>query len=138
MNIFQMSFSASVLILLVVVIRSFTINRFPKKTFIALWGIIIVRLLTPIAIPSQFSVWNLLNKLGNTDKLATADIVGPNTAIASFNTVQNNTELLLNQIASKSSILMICWLIGVCVALVLFLFTYVKNYQKMQEALLVE
>lgn len=47
MNLLQMSISRAAMILVVVVIRALAINRLPKKTFIVLWGIVVLRLLVP-------------------------------------------------------------------------------------------
>lgn len=55
MNIIQMSLSASVLIVLNVVIRSLALNKFPKKMFLILWGIAMIRLVLPITIPVSIS-----------------------------------------------------------------------------------
>ena len=52
MSLLQMSFAGGVMIL--------AINRLPKKTFLALWGIAVVRLLLPFSFPSVFSVYSLL------------------------------------------------------------------------------
>lgn len=40
MSLLQMSISAAALILIVVAIRALAINRLPKKTFLALWGVV--------------------------------------------------------------------------------------------------
>ena len=60
MSLLQMSFAGGVMILAITVIRTLAINRLPKKTFLALWGIAVVRLLLPFSFPSVFSVYSLL------------------------------------------------------------------------------
>lgn len=60
MSLLQMSFAGGVMILAVIVIRALVINLLPKKTFGALWGIVVVRLLIPFSVPSMFSVYSLL------------------------------------------------------------------------------
>jgi beta-lactamase regulating signal transducer with metallopeptidase domain len=62
----KMSLSATVLILVIVVIHAVTINKLPKKTFLVLWGIALFRLFIPFSIPSQFSIYTILNILKNT------------------------------------------------------------------------
>jgi len=59
MSLLQMSFAGAVMILAITVIRALAINRLPKKTFLALWGIAVVRLLLPFSFPSAFSVYSL-------------------------------------------------------------------------------
>lgn len=62
MSFLQMSVAGAVMILVITVIRALTINRLPKKTFLALWGITLVRLLVPFSLPSVFSVYSLVGK----------------------------------------------------------------------------
>lgn len=57
-----MSVSGTVLILAVVVIRALGINRLPKRTFLVLWEITVIRLLIPFSVPSAFSVYSLVSR----------------------------------------------------------------------------
>ncbi len=52
MSLLQMSFLGTVIILLIVVLRAVLINRLPKKTFLILWWIALIRLLVPFSIKS--------------------------------------------------------------------------------------
>lgn len=63
MSLLKMSGSAAVMIFMIIVIRALTINRLPKRTFIALWGITLARLLTPFILSSPFSVYSLINRV---------------------------------------------------------------------------
>ncbi|MBD5105270.1 MAG: M56 family metallopeptidase [Ruminococcaceae bacterium] len=60
MNLLQMSFYGAVLILVITALRAVTINKLPKKTFLILWGIAMVRLLIPYELPSALSVYSLI------------------------------------------------------------------------------
>jgi beta-lactamase regulating signal transducer with metallopeptidase domain len=51
MNIIQMSISAGILILMVVAVRRIAIHKLPKKTFMLLWGMVLIRLSVPFYIP---------------------------------------------------------------------------------------
>lgn len=62
MSLLQMSISGAIMILAVIVIRALAINRLPKKTFIVLWGIVLLRLLVPFSFPSPFSAYSLVNQ----------------------------------------------------------------------------
>lgn len=62
MSLLQMSFSAAVMIVIITVIRALFINRLPKATYIALWGIVLIRLLVPFSLPSPLSVYSLANR----------------------------------------------------------------------------
>ena len=62
MSLLQMSVAGAVMIMVITVIRALAINRLPKKTFLILWGITIIRLLIPFSCPSKFSIYSLLGK----------------------------------------------------------------------------
>ena len=66
MNLMQMSLSGAVMILVIVVIRALAINKLPKKTFLVLWGGVVVRLLIPYSLRSAFSVYSLLEQFAPT------------------------------------------------------------------------
>lgn len=61
MSLLQMSFSGAVLILVIILVRAVAMNRLPKKTFLFLWGVTLVRLLIPFSIPSPASVYSLVD-----------------------------------------------------------------------------
>lgn len=61
MSLLQMSFSGAVFILMVIIIRAAAINKLPKKTFLILWGIAILRLTVPFSILSALSVYSFIN-----------------------------------------------------------------------------
>ncbi len=61
MNLLEMSLAGAVLIIAVLILRSIFINRLPKKTFVILWELVLIRLLLPFTFPSIFSVYTLLN-----------------------------------------------------------------------------
>ena len=46
----------------IAVIRALAIYRVPKKTFLALWGVALVRLLIPFSLPSGLSIYSLLKR----------------------------------------------------------------------------
>ena len=63
MSLVQMSLSGAVMILVIAVIRVLSINKLPKKAFLALWGAVTARLLIPYSFRSAFSVYSLLGRL---------------------------------------------------------------------------
>lgn len=62
MSLLQRSFSGAVLILVIAVIRAAAINRLPKKTFLILWWIVLLRLLVPFSVSSAWSVYSILER----------------------------------------------------------------------------
>ena len=57
MNLLQMSFTGGVLIAVITILRAAALSRLPKKAFLALWAVVLVRLLVPFSLPSVFSVY---------------------------------------------------------------------------------
>ena len=52
MRLLQMSLAGGVMILVITVIRALAMNHVPKKTFLALWGAALLRLLLPVSLSS--------------------------------------------------------------------------------------
>lgn len=50
MSILQMSLAGAVLVLLAVLIRAVAVNALPKRTFLVLWWIVLLRLLVPVSL----------------------------------------------------------------------------------------
>ena len=75
MNIVQMTISASVLIVAIVIVRSIMLHKVPKKTFIVLWAVTVARLLVPFSIPSKFSIFSLFSSLSKNPTHLSSDMV---------------------------------------------------------------
>ncbi len=60
MSLLQMSFYGAILILVIIFIRTLMIHKLPKRFFLLLWSIALLRLLVPFEIPSAFSVYSFL------------------------------------------------------------------------------
>lgn len=52
MSLLSMSFTASVLVIVIITVRLLFLHKLPKRTFLALWGVVVCRLLIPFEIPS--------------------------------------------------------------------------------------
>ncbi len=59
MSIVEMSVQAGMLIIAVVIVRAIALYRLPKTSFLALWGIVVARMLIPFSVTSKWSVYNL-------------------------------------------------------------------------------
>lgn len=133
MRILQMSFSAGMLILAIFAIRSLAINRLPKKTFVALWGIVLMRLLVPITIPVKINIgtlWDILGRKGIIENLDnTANALDLNYAVSALMQGQMGTS------PRAANTLYVIWVIGTVVLLLLFFVLYIRSYRKLQEAL---
>ena len=140
MGLLQMSFSGAVLILAIVVIRAIAINRLPKKTFLALWIIAVIRLLLPFSVPSPFSIYSLANRTAS-------DVEIPDTITyeylppvfeAVLEESQNTPAAGVPQTLPTSpsvSIRTLIWLIGMSVLAGSFLISYWKCRREFKTAL---
>ena len=63
MSLLDMSFAGGALILAVLLLRAFMLDRLPKGAFLALWAVAALRLLLPFSIPSPASVYTLAGQL---------------------------------------------------------------------------
>lgn len=62
MSLLKMSFSGALLILVIVILRALFVNKLPKKTFMVLWGIVLLRLMVPFSVPSPVSAYSLMEQ----------------------------------------------------------------------------
>lgn len=62
MSLIRMSFSASIMIIVIIILRTVLMNKLPKKTFLMLWTIVLLRLLIPFSFPSTFSIYFLISQ----------------------------------------------------------------------------
>ncbi|MBE1555992.1 M56 family metallopeptidase [Sporosarcina limicola] len=134
MNILQMSGSAGLLILIIVVVRLLTLNKLPKKTFIVLWGIVICKLMIPVSISSQFSVYNLFQKTTSAVYLPLKAL--PVSIPNGITTAPSITEQssVMNKFMDSSPI-EICWAIGTLLLTTFFVIAFYKSYQQLRTAL---
>jgi beta-lactamase regulating signal transducer with metallopeptidase domain len=136
MSLLQMSFAGAVMILVITVIRALTINRLPKKTFLALWSITLVRLLIPFSLPSMFSVYSLFGI--STQRTAVAN----NTATVLIPSISSEqvvaTAEAVTENPSSISVWSVIWSVGVLICFLFFAFTYWKCLREFQTSLPVE
>ena len=59
MSFLQMSLHGAVMIAVITILRALVLNKVPKKTFLVLWAMALVRLLVPFSLPSRLSVYTL-------------------------------------------------------------------------------
>lgn len=139
MTLLQMSISATILIIIITVLRTVFIHKLPKKTLMFLWGLALFRLLIPISIPSVFSVYSLIPQ-NNTSYVpepindlprffVTSDMVSEN--------ITNNmdTQGIYNVSISLWTVL---WIIGFSLCVLYFLIAYHRGIKKFKNALPLE
>lgn len=135
MNIIQMSLSAGVLILITMTIRALGLNKLPKITFLALWGVVAFRLLIPFSIPSSLSIYNIMNSVGTFINPKAQMPSGTNPFVyGSISTV--DTQILpIQDVLFLASPMQIIWMIGAVSLAIFFLVTFYKNNKELKTAL---
>lgn len=135
MSLLQMSVAGAVMIMVITVIRALAINRLPKKTFLILWGITIIRLLIPFSCPSKFSIYSLLGKKTVSDINET-----PAVRFMPVNTQGPvSTQAPQSQIPALTiSAWDIIWVAGLVLCAVFFISAYIRCYREFQTSLPVE
>ena len=129
MSLLQMSFAGGILILAVIVIRALAINMLSKKTFNALWGISVVRLMIPFSIPSAFSVYSLMGShVLNGSQVIRVLPIGASEQAASMPGSITNA-------ANTVSMWTVVWAAGVLVCTVFFSLAYWKCWKEFQTSL---
>ena len=132
MDIVQMSVQAGVLIAAIVLVRAITLYRLPKASFLALWGIVIARLLIPFSLTSRWSVYNLFAGLWGHE-----DTTVPT---GSYVTVWGGQAQVpaLPEAALSIPPLTALWMVGAVVLVVVFAVLLAKNYRALRAAVPVE
>lgn len=125
MSILQVSISASILILVVIVIRSITLYKLSKRVFVFFWGVIVFRLLLPIRIPSHFSIYTLLEHILQSEQAEVPlSIKSTNTFGVARNLLEQQSTSH-NTIFSSISLAHIIWLLGVFCLGMYFIMAYI-------------
>lgn len=126
-----MSISGGVLILFIIILRSLMINKLPKKTFLLLWGIVLLRLLLPFDLPLQHGIASPVTHV----------IVDGIHTLNGSNNVNIHSNLPNMPVDTTTSYLSniewgtVIWAVGLITLLLIFSVLYFREYQKMQTAL---
>ena len=130
-----MSVSGAVMILVITVIRALAMNRVPKNTFLALWGIALVRLLLPFSFPSWFSIYSLLERgapaVGKDSPTIRLFPMIPSEQLAA---VPHSPSVSAATVSARE----IVWAAGVLLCAAFFVLVYWKCYKEFQMSLPVE
>ncbi|MFZ5965612.1 MAG: M56 family metallopeptidase [Bacillota bacterium] len=133
MNVLQMSVSASILVLIVVVIRALAMNRLPKTTFIALWGIALCRLIIPLSISSKFSIYNVINRIGLKFALRSGAANGNWDTFFFTNRGTGYIEAIYQP--QQIEPIMLIWIVGTVFLALAFAVSFYKCYREIRTAL---
>ena len=136
MSLLQMSIAGAVMILAIVVIRALAINRLPKKTFLALWGVALLRLFIPFSLPSVVSIYSLMGWQRTSAGITENGIGGGFTGhfLGNEATVAAQAPAL----SSGISIWKIIWIAGMLVCALVFITAYIRCFREFQMSLPVD
>lgn len=139
MSLLQMSFLGTVIILLIVVLRAVLINRLPKKTFLILWWIALIRLLVPFSIKSVTSIYSLLQSIySDINPVRTAQTTTFLPIHGNMPEIANRLSEAMVQRTESISILSVIWLAGLLLCFGFFAVSYIKCYREFRFSLPVE
>lgn len=139
MSLLQMSFLGTVIILLIVVLRAVLINRLPKKTFLILWWIALIRLLVPFSIKSVTSIYSLLQSIySDINPVRTAQTTTFLPIHGNMPEIVNGLSEAMVQRTESISILSVIWLAGLLLCFGFFAVSYIKCYREFRFSLPVE
>lgn len=130
MSLLEMSFTGTILILVIGMIRAVAINKLPKRTFLVLWTVALLRLLLPFALPSVFSVYSVLGTdmprvaFSETETVNVMPITLPNQP-NQVHAVQG-TQQISAQNTNTVSAWFVIWCIGMVVCLAFFVISYLR------------
>lgn len=137
MNLLQMSVSGAVMIIAVIVVRALTVNRLPKKIFVLLWGVVLLRLAVPFSVPSMWSAYTFVSRNAPIQE-AMADVPG-NAMIFPMEEVQMNTNPapVEKEVNNGHGVMewKALWLAGTALCVVFFAVSYLRCYLEFRTSL---
>lgn len=137
MSLLQMSFAAAVMILAIIVVRALAINKLPKKVFLLLWDVVLLRLLIPFSIPSVFSAYTLVHRSEPIREAITqAPTVGLITQVTGAPVNAGiSPEVAVPSDVQSISPLAIIWSVGFLLCAAFFVVSYVRCHKEFQTSL---
>lgn len=128
MGILSMSLNGTVIIIAILILRRYTLNRLPKRTFTLLWELCMLRLIMPFSLSSRVSIYNLayffggqheqLNRLEGVFSGNAA--IPPKGAVGSYNPLPAAIER-----AKDIPAWLIVYLVGIAVCVAFFAVSYI-------------
>ncbi len=141
MHLMQMGLSGTVLILVILLLRTLFLHRLPKKVFVVLWGVALVRLLLPYSLSSAVSVYSLIERLAEPPVAAAVDRIP---IISQEPVVWQHAASPVSVISAVSAAphtvapWMVLWGIGTMGCTVFFMVTYCRCRRIFRESLPVD
>ena len=163
MSLLQMTVSAGLLIIAIAIVRAVALNCLPKKMFLVLWGIVLIRLFVPFSIPLPIGVPNVFLSIDYAITTALPSASIPQAAQNPVNRSNINTEAVSVQhfaqtpqtqyfaqqdqvqyaVQSSGGLMLnippatIIWLAGLVAFLIFFAVIYFKNNKVLKDATII-
>ncbi|MCM1061880.1 MAG: M56 family metallopeptidase [Eubacterium sp.] len=138
MSLLEMSITGGIMVLAVTVLRAVLLNKLPKRAFVFLWELAMLKLILPISIPSVFSIYTLFNQMGTSyiietpqETITNAPVVG-NFQTVAVPATQNTYSVV------SIPVWTIVWLAGMTISLAFFIVGYIIVFRKYRFAVLVK
>ena len=138
MSLLEMSITGGVMVLAAAALRSVLLNKLPKRTFVFLWELAMLRLILPISVPSVFSIYTLFNPTGTSETIEAAQEPFTNApVVGNFQAItvpaENNTFP-----SASVPVWIIVWLAGMTISLAIFIVGYVIVFRKYRYSILLK
>ena len=138
MTILKMNFLASILILVIMIIRMSMLQYLPKKVFPILWGIAQYRLLVPFFVSSKFSVCTLISRMINTNTFLKSEIPINRNIAGSIASDITSTTAITNTSGIDILVIKLLWFTGICVCVLFFLISHFRCLMEYRMSLPIE
>lgn len=138
MSLLQMSIAGAVMILAIVVIRALAVNRLPKKTFLALWGVVLLRLFIPFSLPSVVSIYSLMGWQRTSAGITENGTGGEFAGLFLGNEATRIAQESASALPLGISIWKIIWIAGMLICALVFITAYIRCFREFQMSLPVD
>lgn len=138
MSLLQMSIAGAVMILAIVVIRALAVNRLPKKTFLALWGVVLLRLFIPFSLPSVVSIYSLMGWQRTSAGITENGTGGGFAGLFLGNEATRIAQESASALPLGISIWKIIWIAGMLICALVFITAYIRCFREFQMSLPVD
>jgi beta-lactamase regulating signal transducer with metallopeptidase domain len=133
MTLLKMSIQAGLIIFAIIILRTIALNRLPKASFLAMWGVALLRMLLPF-FPSK---WNLLSILGEVLTVNSGGTRGMKNEVKFILdglTMQQSSVNNWNKAEALFPTITAIWLVVTAFLLVLFSLGLIKSYLQLRFA----
>ncbi len=139
MSLIEMSFAAAVMILAIIVVRALAINKLPKKVFVMLWDVVLLRLLVPFSIPSVFSAYTFVKRSEPIreviNEVPAVSVIAQMVEIQTNAGVNIGTSAVVHSPSPDISPWMILWSIGLVLCVAFFTVSYVRCHMEFRTSI---